>query len=320
MAGLSTGFKFNHHALSTSAIKQHDKMVQDLSTIFKNIGNPFTEDSENLLNLVTKAVLPEDVTNDICQQSVLGQALFDDFVQDRIKSNNTSLWAPLKKYQLKTWKTCGKKVKLKVDEKVLELKEDRSLFARMSVVSKSRKDINLEEIIGKYELSVVPRSLFTADGQLLPSQGKSKLMSILESLPDCQAKESDDTHQVSKIVAIVDGMAEVQSLNKPDGIKTCAQLADHFSAHVLEKYDSMDEIHIVFDRYDIDASLKQATRVRRLGNQMPIAYHITDSTNISKVPMKKLLAHSKTKEELTNYLSEKLLHHGRYAGKNVVVA
>ena len=87
--------------MSTSVIKQHDKMVQDLSTIFKTFGNPFTEGSENLLNLVTKAVFPEDVTNDICQQSVLSQALFDNFVQDRIKSSITSLWAPLKKYQLK---------------------------------------------------------------------------------------------------------------------------------------------------------------------------------------------------------------------------
>ena len=36
-------------------------------------------------------------------------------------------------------------------------------------------------------------------------------------------------------------------------------------------------------------------------------YRITDSTNISKVPMKKLLSHNKTKRELTEYLARKAL-------------
>ena len=49
----------------------------------------------------------------------------------------------------------------------MEPKEDRTFFARMLVVCKSRPDINLKESICKYEFSVVPRSLFAADGILL---------------------------------------------------------------------------------------------------------------------------------------------------------
>ena len=33
------------------------------------------------------------------------------------------------------------------------------------------------------------------------------------------------------------------------------------------------------------------TRARRQGGQQPVGYHITDSTNIAKVPMKRLLSH-----------------------------
>ena len=70
--------------------------------------------------------------------------------QDGIKTNNLILWAPTKKCQLQTWKSTVKYIKLKVDQKVVELKEDRNLFARLLMVAKSRPNINLEEAIGKH--------------------------------------------------------------------------------------------------------------------------------------------------------------------------
>jgi hypothetical protein len=51
---------------------------------------------------------------------------------------------------------------------------------------------------------------------------------------------------------------------------------------------------VVFDRYDVTDSLKTFTRQRRQGGQVPVAYHVTDSTNIAKVQMKRLLSHTKT--------------------------
>ena len=47
---------------------------------------------------------------------------------------------------------------------------------------------------------------------------------------------------------------------------------------------------------------------------------ITDDTYIRKGPMKRLLAHVKTKAELTEYLASKTLEKGRQSGKCVVVA
>ena len=63
-----------------------------------------------------------------------------------------------------------------------------------------------------------------------------------------------------------------------------------------------------------------ATRARRQGQQPAISYRITDSTNISKVTMKKLLAHVNTKIELSCYLGRKTLEKGQLNGKRVVVA
>ena len=36
--------------------------------------------------------------------------------------------------------------------------KDRSLFARMMMVYKSRPEIDIKETVGQYEFSVVPRS------------------------------------------------------------------------------------------------------------------------------------------------------------------
>ena len=63
-----------------------------------------------------------------------------------------------------------------------------------------------------------------------------------------------------------------------------------------------------------------ATHAKRLGQRPAISYRITDSTNISKVTMKKLLAHVNTKMELSSYLARKTLEQGQPRGKRVIVA
>ena len=77
-----------------------------------------------------------------------------------------------------------KETKIKVVEKTVELKEDMGLFARMLIVANSRPEISLENKIGTYELSVIPRALFAADGSMHHCSEKSQLMTILEKQAD----------------------------------------------------------------------------------------------------------------------------------------
>lgn len=281
--------------------------------------------------------MPENVRRDLCEQNTIGKKLFERFVEDRIKSALTNLWAPMKKRQLKTWKSTGKKLKVDTSDKIVELMEDRNLFARMLLVSKSRPDINLADTVGRYELSVVPRSMFAADGTMLHCQHKSSLMNVLENLPDSSepgdvvsredpiegesdGRENHSTQGGEMTVALVDAMAEVQALDKPEHIKTCSHLAEHFVNRIFGKYSNVEEVRVIFDRYDLPASLKNTTRERRQGRQQPASYHITDTTNIAKVPMKRLLSTNKTKMELTCYLAEKLMEKALAIEKRIVVA
>ena len=49
-------------------------------------------------------------------------------------------------------------------------------------------------------------------------------------------------------------------------------------------------------------------------------YHITDTTHIAKVLMKRLLSHTKTKIELTIYLGQKIKEYADGSGRQLVVA
>jgi len=161
----------------------------------------------------------------------------------------------VKKRKLLTWKTTGKAVRVATKDKIIELKEDRCLFARMMVICKSRPEIGIKEAVGVYKFSVVPRTMFAADGSMLHCSAKSTLMSTLEKLPsDRSITQGEPTDHLANAdvqikVSILDGMAEIQALEKPDWIKTCSDLADHFTVTIFDKYRDADEIRLIFDRF-----------------------------------------------------------------------
>lgn len=322
MAGVSSKVQSHHHNDMPSVLSRENLTIKTLAETIESFTNPFTEKSSDLFNLVTKVVMPDNIKNDLCDQPAVGKMLLESFVSERIKTGKINIWASMKKRKLSTWKTNAKKIKVVVKEQMVELRENRSLFARLFMVCKSRPEIDVKEVIGMYEFTVVPRSLFASDGSMLYTSNKSALMKILEKLQPTPVSQRTATEWVRPLkVAIVDGMADLQALAKPDWVKNCGQLAAHFIATIDQKYGMMNEQRLVFDRYDVAMTLKQSTREKRQGGQAPIYYRITDSTNITKVTMKKLLSHSKTKMELTTYLADKAIEHfSRQNGSRFIVA
>ena len=319
MAGPIRAGEARHHALSPAVQLRHNRNVEALTSTLRSFTDPFADDCDELFNLVTKKVMPEDVKEDLCQQPVIGEKLLKAFISTRIVSGETNLWAPMTKCNLKTWKTTGKKLKLAVEEKVVELREDRNLFARMLIVSKSRPELNLADTIGNHELSLVPRSMFAADGTMLHCGKKSDLLSVLEKLPEQQDMRVSVMQSQGKKVAILDAMALVQTFDKQDTVCTCSDLAESFCSDILEKHKSIDELHLIFDQY-LPHSLKNNTREKRRRSQEEVSYRIHDTTKIASVAMKQLLSSTKTKGELAAYLAEKMLAKAHTSGRDIVVA
>ena len=120
-------------------------------------------------------------------------------------------------------------------DKVVELQQDRNVFARLMMVAKSRPEIDIRLAIGQLEFSVVPRSLFANDGTMFHCSMKSTLTSILEktgeSLDTSGTNDSVASSAPSTItVGIIDRMAELQSLDKPHWVSSCEQLANTLMA------------------------------------------------------------------------------------------
>ena len=100
--------------------------------------------------------------------------MYKEFVDHRIKGM-TSVWEKMKKKNLKIFKTQSKVIKCKVNEQILKIKEERNLVTRFLIMSRQREEIDLQDIIGTYKLSVVPPALFLKDRKPHPCLDKSKV-------------------------------------------------------------------------------------------------------------------------------------------------
>ena len=204
--------------LTDAVVKRYNENIQKLKDVIK-ANDPFQE-GDHLVNIITKAVMPTDVKEDILKRDKAGKDLFDKFVKERIVTGSgISIWSPMKKANLKTWKSAQLSKKTKASSTVTALKDDRALFARFLVVVLSRPDLDVNESISNFELAEYPRALFTTDGNLSHCSAKSKLMNTPEGLLPQQQPLPSAKDQGRHHVVIIDAMAVVQSMGKPTWVK-----------------------------------------------------------------------------------------------------
>ena len=93
---------------------------------------------------------------------------------------------------LKTFTSMNKVVKTKVQEKVVELQEEKSLISRYLIASCKRPDLDIQFLVGNFEFSVVQKALFTPDGEALMFFDKSKTLHLIEEM---QCEHNGDEEQ-----------------------------------------------------------------------------------------------------------------------------
>ena len=183
MAGISSSGKMTHHGLSEIYMQRQEKTIETLRETINSCQNPFMYEGKYLINIVTKTAMPEEVEKVMLNYDNIVDLTCKKCIEERIVRAEVNVWSPLKKLNLKTWKSAQKMVRNQLEDKKVELKEDRSSFARLLIVARSRPEITLQEAIGRYEFSSPPRSTFALNGTLLPCTDKSNLMTDLESVP-----------------------------------------------------------------------------------------------------------------------------------------
>ena len=112
---------------------------------------------------------------------LLGKNFFENFLKERFEGEKP-IWDPIAKNKLSTFGSNVKTVAVKINYQLVQVKEEHKLISRFLIVCRTRHDIDLLSYLGDYEFSVVPRSLFTPDGQLYKSTDKSVILNEIENL------------------------------------------------------------------------------------------------------------------------------------------
>ena len=108
-----------------------------------------------MFNILTKKVLPQPSAERFLDVQKIGEEKYECFIKEMIK-----------KEKLPTFTGNNKVTSVKMNGETLHIKEERKLMNRILIASQSRPDIDLSNIFCKHEFSVVPLSLFAADGSL----------------------------------------------------------------------------------------------------------------------------------------------------------
>ena len=147
----------------------------------------------------------EEVQNDLLRGEALGRKQAKEFIDDRIKQNETGLYDTIKKNKLKIFSSLIPVTRRYVKGKEVIIQSDRSLFARLLVIQEKR-GISIRELLC-HSLGPVAWSLATPKGHICRSV-KSKLLNALE-------ERIETVNEIpSKSARIYDGMCIMHQLPK----------------------------------------------------------------------------------------------------------
>lgn len=117
---------------------------------------------------------------------------------------------------------------------------------------------------------------------------------------------------------VIDGQARIMAIGKPVGAKTFGDVADVFTASVLQSGNPYARIDVVFDRYR-EESIKSGTRTKRTKTSRPIRRLVEGRSVPLPNSWANFIALPENKADLARFLAEELLA-GAPNDKLVVVA
>lgn len=241
----------NHHEQTRSAQERFVKHVKSLCMAFEEVGNPFLEESQDLISLESRNIANMKAVENLRNAENIGTKNFKAFVFDRIKSKKKSVFDTIK--QNKVWifnqpaeRSIGNK------DELTTLKKSCYLFSQLYIACQVR-DGNLNEFF-KHENTAFPPSL-SKHGELRSGTKSDLIGCLLESIPQSEASENVDC-------IILDGAAIVNML-KPQGAVTFQDYATKtFEPFIKQQLSHSSRIDIVWDIYTAN-SLKFSARSKR---------------------------------------------------------
>lgn len=283
----------NHHQDSKSNQKRFESQVKSLVNTIEEMGNPFSETSEDLVQLDTKDMTDSSVIETVRGIEKFGNDQYHAFVEDRLVKRVVSLSEPIKKNKLHLFsyqKT--KSVKPSATKQTItSLKKSCSLFSQLYVSCQIR-DGDLDDFFRHENQSFPPALSSFGD---LRSGNKADLLTCLEDL----SSSTTSTESPSVDAVLLDGAAIVNML-KPGHATTFSEYAEQvFQPYVKGYLQKAKRVDIVWDVY-LEDSLKATARHRR---GLGVRRRVLPDTKLP-VNWQSFLRTDSNKTELFQYLAK----------------
>ena len=234
--------------------KEFERIVRSLVSNIEEMGNPFTEDSSDLLTSDSRDIADAAVIDTVRQIEKLGEEQHDAYVKERFVSQTKPISDPMKKNNLPLFSRPPVREKTKSQLQVTSLRNDCSLFSRLYIASQVRIG-NLDEFFEHENQAYQPA--LTQNGKLRGGS-KSDLVGCLEDSVTSQEKTNNPDVQV----IILDGSATVNML-RPGYAKTFSDYASQvFLPYIVSQTQHESRGDVVWDEYHPE-SLKAETRSKR---------------------------------------------------------
>lgn len=289
--GTSKSSSLCHPDLSNSRIKKDEHDIKSLIDMLENNWiNPFSTTNSDLMSISTGMAAPENIRNDLLKAKDYGRKAYMEFREERLETDppKTKFHDRLKKLNLKTFTNLKVKNTYKVAGKHVILQADRNIFAKMILISQTRK-LDMKEVLA-HRLGPIPWALASPEGTLrktakssLPNRLKKNLKPI-EAVPEQSA-------------CIIDGMALVQRLDANH--MTFGDVSTILLKMVLREGASCKRIDVVFDVYR-EQSIKNAERISRGSTSSTIFTTISSGHKIKQ--WRQFLGSSDNKNKLVQFL------------------
>eukprot|EP00794_Sanderia_malayensis_P004062 gene4062-4614_t len=239
--------------------KKFKKDVKAFADILEGEGNPFEEEEDILITLMSKKVMDEESARSVKIARDAGATQYREFKVERLITGKTSVHEPIKRNKFSLFrnknsiKTSSSKLKLTT------MKQDCQLFSRLYVVCQSRES-DLSEFFA-HENHVYPPAL-SMYGKLRQT-AKSNCLKIFDEYIIVQTERpSDITAVLLDGAAIVHMVSPLSSRNFQDYADN--EMASFFKT-ILANRD-LRRLDLVFDVYR-ESSIKE---LERSGEQGPV--------------------------------------------------
>ena len=243
-----------HHEQTRFAQKAFARDVKALTSVIQEMGNPFCENSTDLLVLDSRDLTDAAVIDTVRKIEELGQDQYDTYVSERLVNQTKHIDEPITRNKLPLFCRPAVREKSRPQQQIASLKNDCSLFSRLYIASQIREG-DLDEFFA-HENQGYPPAL--SQMGKLRSGTKSDLVHCLEDLATTQMNAPTPTVQVM----IVDGAAAVNML-RPGTAKTFSDYEKQvFSPYIMTQLHHVRRLDVVWDEYFPD-SLKAETRTKR---------------------------------------------------------